>query len=81
MDVDTCLLGAQSRIGKKRVDIPWVETEFDEEFKQYILNFNKEQLPEIYNKLSRINSKTIIIFNTHDEINSYLESLKKEYKK
>lgn len=81
MDVDTCLLGAQSRIGKKRVDIPWVETEFDEEFKQYILNFNKEQLPEIYNKLSRINSKTIIIFNTHDEINSYLENLKKEYKK
>ena len=37
--VETCLLGVQSRIGAKREDLPWVETEFDEEFRQAILDF------------------------------------------
>lgn len=32
--VEECLAGAESRIGKQRVDMPWIETEFDEEFRQ-----------------------------------------------
>ncbi|MGN1108949.1 MAG: adenylate kinase, partial [Oscillospiraceae bacterium] len=31
--VEVCLAGAQSRIGKKREDLPWTETEFDPEFR------------------------------------------------
>ena len=27
--VEECLAGAESRIGKQRVDMPWIETEFD----------------------------------------------------
>lgn len=43
--LEICLLGAQSRIGKKHEDLPWVESEFDEEFKQSIIDFPKNQLP------------------------------------
>ena len=42
-----CLAGAQERIGTKREDMPWVETEFDPEFKQWIEEFPKTQLPDI----------------------------------
>ena len=36
--LEVCLEGATSRIGKERVDIPWKEEEFDEEFRQWILD-------------------------------------------
>ena len=45
--LEVCLDGAKSRIGKKREDMPWVETELDEEFKQFIEDFSKEQLPQV----------------------------------
>ena len=45
--LELCLGGAASRVGSVREDLPWVETEFDPEFRQYILDFSKEQVPEI----------------------------------
>lgn len=42
--VDVYLAGAQSRIGKKREDMPWVETEFDKEFRQWILDFPQNEM-------------------------------------
>lgn len=45
--LEVCLDGAKSRIGKKREDMPRVETELDEEFKQFIEDFSKEQLPQV----------------------------------
>jgi hypothetical protein len=38
----------KGRIGKKRVDMPWIEEEFDEEFRQWILDFPETELPKIY---------------------------------
>ena len=34
-----CLEGARARIGTKREDLPWVEEEFDPEFRQWIEDF------------------------------------------
>ena len=42
-----CLEGASSRIGTVREDLPWVETELDPDFCQYILDFPSDQLPRI----------------------------------
>lgn len=39
--LEICLEGAKARIGTVREDMPWVETEFDEEFRQWILDFRK----------------------------------------
>lgn len=73
----TCLSGANSRIGKKREDMPWIETEFDGEFKQWIMNFPVKQLPQIYNLLRKYKQKNINIFKSREDADNYLHLLKK----
>lgn len=70
--LEVCLDGAKSRIGKKREDMPWVETELDEEFKQFIEDFSKEQLPQVYELLDKYSEElNIIIFNSRVEAEKY----------
>ena len=77
--LEVCLLGAKSRIGKKREDLPWVETEFDEEFRQLIMDFSKDQLPQIYELLEKYQKdKNVIIFKSRKEADDYLEVLLKQ---
>lgn len=72
--LEDCLLGAKSRIGKKRKDLPWIEEEFDEKFKQCILEFPKKKLPEIYRLLKKYKkNKNIIIFKSRRESEYYLK--------
>lgn len=71
-----CLEGAQNRIGKKREDLPWLETEFDSEFKQWITDFPQHQLPEIYESLAKYHGRRkIIVFKSRAEANNYLNML------
>lgn len=72
--LEICLSGAAARIGKKREDLPWIESEFDSGFKQWILDFSKDQLPQIYTLLKKYQEeKNIIIFKSRQEADSYLE--------
>ncbi len=72
---EECITGAQARIGKKREDIPWIETSFDEQFKQQILNFSQKELPQIYKLLEQYQYKRkIIIFKTRKESENYLKA-------
>lgn len=72
----TCLEGAMSRIGHDRPDMPWTETELDDEFRQWILNFRDDILPEIMEKLKlHDEGRQTVIFHTRTEADSYLESL------
>mgnify|MGYP001046938785 FL=1 len=71
--VEECLAGAESRIGKQRVDMPWIETEFDEEFRQWIIDFPKNELPIVYELLDRYKSeKSIYVFRSRADIDDYL---------
>ena len=71
--VEECLAGAKSRIGKQRVDMPWIETEFDEEFKQWIMDFPKNELPIVYELLDRYKGeKSIYVFHSRADIEDYL---------
>jgi len=75
--LEICLEGAASRIGKERVDLPWTEDEFDEEFKQYIIDFSKDNLPVIYELLDKYcDTKKIIIFKSRNEADDYLKNIK-----
>ena len=71
--VEECLSGVRSRIGKKRVDMPWVETEFDEEFKRWIIDFPEKELPTVYELLEKYKSgKSIYVFHSRAEAEGYL---------
>ena len=59
--LEICLSGAESRIRKKREDMPWVESEFDEEFKQWMIDFPDKQLPQIYELLNKYRKEKEII--------------------
>ena len=74
--VEECLAGAESRIGKQRVDMPWIETEFDEEFRQWIIDFPKNELPIVYELLDRYKSeKSIYVFRSRTDIDDYLSKM------
>ena len=70
--VEVCLAGVAERIGKDRPDIPWQETEFDPEFRQWILDFPNTQLPDIYRLLDQYrDQKQIIIFTSREEADAW----------
>lgn len=76
LPTEICMSGAAERIGKKRCDLPWIENELDEEFKQAIINFPNIKLPQTYELLEKYRkNKNIIIFKTRDEADSYLKKL------
>ena len=73
LPVEECLEGAASRIGRSREDMPWVETELDEEFRQYIVDFPKDQLPVIYGLIDRYrNTRGVTVFRSREEAEDWL---------
>lgn len=73
LPTEICLTGAEARIGKKRDDLPWIETEFDEEFRQWIVDFRAEQLPRIYALLETYReNRRIVIFHSHEEADEWI---------
>ena len=77
LPTEVCLEGAKSRIGTKREDLPWIETEktFESEFKQWIVEFSEKSLPEIYNLLEKYKDKEIVIFKSREDEKFYLNNL------
>ena len=70
---ELCLDGAKERIGKKREDLPWVEKEFDREFRQWIVDFPEDQLPRIYEMLEKYrDSRDIFVFRKREDADAYL---------
>ncbi len=70
--LETCLFGAESRIGQKREDLPWMEEGFDPEFRQWILDFPEKQLPEIYQILEKYKGiRDIFVFQSREDADRY----------
>ena len=73
LPVEQCLEGAASRIGQIREDMPWVELGFDEDFRQYIIDFPKDQLPGIYDLIDRYQDiRNITIFRSRADADEWL---------
>lgn len=73
--LELCLEGASSRIGKERPDMPWVESEFDLEFRQFIVDFPKDSLPKIYELLKKYEKeKELHIFRKREDAEEYLRT-------
>ena len=73
--MEVCLAGAQARVGMQREDMPWVETKFDEEFKQWIEDFAVKQRPQIEELVEKYKGeRTIFVFKSRAESEQYLKS-------
>ena len=69
---ELCLDGVRQRLGKPRCDIPWIETEEDVEFMEYIKDFAQNQRPEIIALLKKHSDKSIIVFHDREESDAFL---------
>lgn len=67
-----CLDGVEKRRGKPRGDIPWIETEEDEEFTEFIKTFNVSRKPAILALLDKYKEKNILIFKSREEADRFL---------
>ena len=74
-----CIDGIESRRGKARSDIPWVENNYvDVEFVEFVNRFNSDSRPGIIGLLEKYSSKNIMIFRSRNESEEYLNLLKEE---
>lgn len=73
--VDVCMEGIQSRFGKPREDMPWIETEVDTDFLQFVERFGAESRPKILTLFERYPEKTYIVFASREDADKYLKEL------
>lgn len=70
--VGVCIAGVEERRGKPRPDMPWVETEPDLEFIEFIRKYNEESRPKVIELIEKYKEKNIIIFKSRDEADEFL---------
>ena len=76
---ELCIKGVLERRGKPRSDMPWIETEEDAEFMEYIKSFNEQQRPQILELLKKYSGKSIVIFNSRDQEEEFINSKKHRF--
>ena len=69
--LDICLDGIRERRGKPRSDMPWIETEEDAEFIEFIKNYNEQQKPKVLELLQKYSDKNIIIFKSREQADEF----------
>lgn len=76
LPLEVCLDGVISRIGKKRCDMPWIETELDPEFRAQIEQFRDKELPSVYELIERHGEgKSIVIFKSRAEADEFIRQI------
>ena len=73
--LEVCIEGVRQRQGKPRPDMPWIETEDDEEFLEFIKNFESESKPKILCLLQKYKEKNIIILKSREEADRIINNL------
>ncbi len=72
--LEVCIEGIRQRQGKPRPDMPWIETEDDEEFLDFIKNYNTQSRPKILALLEKYKEKNIVIFKNREEADDYIKN-------
>ena len=76
LPTEVCLEGARARVGKKRSDMPWIDTELDLWLKTEIEEFGSKNLPTIYALLDKYKSgKTVVVFKSRKEADEFLQGI------
>lgn len=69
---DICLDGIEKRRGRPRADMPWTETEADEEFLAFVRGFAEQQRPRILELLEKYRGKRIVVFENRAQTDAFL---------
>ncbi len=76
LPAEVCIEGVYARRGRVRPDMPWVETEDDVEFMEYIRGFGQTNRPEIITYLEKYRDRfDVHVFCSRKEADEYLLSL------
>ena len=76
--LDVCLAGIKARKGKARSDMPWIETDEDDEgFIEFIKNYNAQSRPQVMELLRRYSHKNIFIFTNRAEAEEFLTHIRR----
>ena len=70
--LDVCLDGIKERRGKPRGDMPWIETEEDAEFIEFIKSYNEQQKPKVLELLEKYSDKNIVVFKSREQADAFL---------
>ena len=70
--LDVCLDGIKERRGKPRSDMPWIETEEDAEFIEFVKSYDEQQKPKVLELLKKYGDKNIIILKSREQADAFL---------
>ena len=73
--LDICLDSIKERFGKPRSDMPWIETEEDAEFIEFIKSYNEQQKPKVLALLEKYGEKNIVILRSREQADKFLFQL------
>ena len=73
--VEVCIDGITKRQGKPRSDMPWIETEDDAEFLEFIRNYSTQSRPKVLELLNNYPQKDVFIFKSRKEADEYLNNM------
>ena len=73
--LEVCINGVRERKGKTRSDMPWIETEDDEEFLEFVKNYNTQSRPKVFELLEKYKEKHIVILKSREEAGIFINNL------
>lgn len=73
---ELCIKGIMERFGKPRSDMPWIETEEDAEFMEYIKGFNEQSRPAIIKLLEKYCEKNIFVLKNREEADAFIRNIR-----
>jgi len=74
--LEVCLNGVKERQGKPRCDMPWIETEDDAEFIDFIKNYGLQSRPKAVELLNKYSYKNIFVFTSRKQADDYLSQIR-----
>ena len=72
---EVCLEGVRARRGKERPDMPWIETEEDPEFMDFIRDYKNRSRPLVLELIKKYSNKKVIVFKNRSEAEDFLKAL------
>ena len=72
LPLDACLDGIRERRGKPRPDMPWIESEEDVEFTEFIKNYGEQQRSGVLELFEKYADKNIIVIKSREEAEDFL---------